>query len=189
MYRKEEVEGLTVNDLLNSAAHEFARAAIHTPPSKAAISAETEDAVMSELPGQHANPVAGKIAGASAANLASTSMAELKTPKKRGNQLAIEQHWNMYQLADKYGCPELRLQTIKAMFDVARQELGSIWYIVGFVNRTSVAVQDIQQEMIGFFKTHRASFLADPRFEELVKTTPELAWALISENGHGSGNR
>lgn len=90
-------------------------------------------------------------------------------------------HWDMYVLADKYDCPELRSYCVRSIFAQARQKRSSIWHIVHCVTIASIPVEEIKQEMMGFFRMHCKEFLGEPRFEELVKVTPELAWVLVKE--------
>ena len=189
VYRSLEVQGLTVNDVLASGLRHLPQVTSHPHPSSRLPSDnnQAEDTIIIE-----GSPCEARLKrkrddadypAATVASLVRPSTAtsrKSKTPEERTKTATLE-HWDMYVLADKYGCPELRSYCVRSIFAQARQKRSSIWHVVDCVTTASIPVEDIRQEMIGFFRLHCKEFLGDARFEELVRNTPELAWVLVKE--------
>ncbi len=181
VYGNHTGEGLCLNDLMSSTLTTAPQVTNSTEQPIALTMAETVDPALSGFaiasdpqPGGQAQPQ----------TTSQPPIPPSNAPRQPGHlrKVEIDIHWSMYMIADKYGCPELRRYCVKQMFMVTRLEHGAagIWHIVQYAKSASMPVQDVQEEIISFFMLHFRYFGEDPRFKDLVKTTPELAWALVS---------
>ena len=188
VYRSLEVQGPTVNDVLASGLHHMPQDASrpHLSSRLPSHNNQAENTVMVEGSPCETRLKRKRDDAAAAEDVASlvrpstATSRKSKPPEERTKTETLE-HWDMYVLADKYGCPELRSYCVRSIFAQAWQKRSSIWHVVDCVTTASIPVEDIRQEMIGFFRLHCKEFLGEARFEELVRNTPELAWVLVKE--------